>query len=78
MAGRGAERRVERAEDRGEAAVAIVEDADARALELRLQVGLRAVDDDQIRPQRQDALDVGIEQRADACGSVFTSGGKSS
>ena len=50
----------------GDPAVAIDERPDAGARELRLQVRLRAVDDDQVRPQRQDALGVGIEQRADA------------
>ena len=52
-------------EDVGEAGVAVVEDRNRRALELPAQVGLAAVDGDQIRRQRQDALDVGIEQRAD-------------
>ena len=35
-------------------------------VELCLRVGLRAVDDDEVRPQRQDALGVRVEQRADA------------
>ena len=35
-----------------------------RPPELRQHVGLAAIDDDQIRPEREDPLDVGIEQRA--------------
>ena len=54
-----------RVERRCDPAVAIAERAVTRSPELRLQVGLRAVDDDEIRPQRQDALGVGIDQRAD-------------
>jgi hypothetical protein len=44
---------------------AIVEDADARARELLLEFRLAAVDDRRDRLERQDALDVRIEQRAD-------------
>ena len=43
----------------------VAEPRDAGAFELLREVALRAVDDDQVRPQRQDLLDVGIEQRAD-------------
>ena len=46
--------------------VAVDEDRDAGARELLLQVRLAAVDDNEIRLQRQDPLDVRIEQRADA------------
>ena len=34
--------------------------------ELLLQVELAAVDDDEVRPEREDPLEVGIEQRAHA------------
>ena len=44
----------------------VAENRDPRAIELRLQVGLRAVRDDEIRAQGEDALDVRVEQRADA------------
>ena len=40
------------------------EDRNRRARKLLLQIVLRAVDDDQVGPQAQDALEVGIEQRA--------------
>ena len=30
------------------------------------EIVLAAIDDDEVRPQRQNALDVGVEQRADA------------
>ena len=46
--------------------VAVDEDRNLRALELLPQVGLAAVDGDQIRLQREDALDVRIDERADA------------
>src|SRR6185503_10506442 len=46
------------------ALVSITEQRDARAGELRDQVGLGVVDDHQIRLQRQDALDVRVEQPA--------------
>ena len=36
------------------------------SIELRAQLRLRAVDDDEIGTERDDAFDVGIEQRADA------------
>ena len=35
-------------------------------VELLLQIVLGAVDDRQVRPQSEDALEVGIEQRPDA------------
>ena len=38
----------------------------ARPIQLRPQIVLRAVDDDQVGPQREDPLDVRIEQRANA------------
>ena len=50
----------------GQAGMAIVEHADAGARELLLQVGLAAVHDHQVRLQRKDALDIRIEQGADA------------
>ena len=57
--------RAHRHHDVIEAAVAIVEERNRRALELLLQIGLAAVGDDEIGPQRNDALGVGIDQRAD-------------
>src|SRR6187549_857861 len=42
----------------------VAEHLKTRAAELSDQVGLGVVDDDQIRFQREDALDVGIEQTA--------------
>ena len=50
------------------------EHADAGPRELRPQIALAAVDDDEVGPQRQDPLDIGIEQRADAR-QLVTSGG---
>ena len=65
VARRRAQRR-HRLQDVGEPAVHVAEPRDAGTFELLREVALRAVDDDQVRPQRQDPLDVGIEQRADA------------
>src|SRR5688572_2405022 len=51
----------DRIEDCRDAAMAIGEGADAGASDLLLQVGLGSVHDDEIRPQRQDALGIGVE-----------------
>ena len=64
MAGALAERADGR-EDVGQAAVPVVEDGNRRPLELPLEVGLRAVDGDEIGSQRHHPFDVGIEERAD-------------
>ena len=47
-----------------EAGMLIREHRDASALELRAQIGLSPVDHDQIRLQRDDALDVRIDEAA--------------
>ena len=44
--------------------VLVIEPRHARAIEARDQLLLRAVDDDEIRFQRENALDVRIDQRA--------------
>jgi hypothetical protein len=54
-----------RSEDRRDSAMAIAERADAGALESGCSVLLRPVHDHQRRPQGEDALRVGIEQRPD-------------
>ena len=46
--------------------MSIREDPNARARELAFQLGLRAVHDDEVRPQRKDPLGIGVQQRADA------------
>ena len=55
--------------DRGhharEVAMLVQELLDARAFELQPQIGLRAVDEDQIRLQRQDPLEIGIQESSD-------------
>ena len=43
--------------------VRVHERGDSCPSQLRQDVGLAAVDDDQIRPEREDPFDVGIEQR---------------
>ena len=52
----------------------VQKDRNAGPLHLHPQVALRAVDDDQIRLQRDDALDVGIDEAADLV-RVSASGG---
>ena len=60
----GAERANGRSDVR-EAGVLIQEHRDAGALELRAQIGLRSVHHDQIRLQRDDTLDIRIDEAAD-------------
>ena len=50
----------------GQARVHVREHRDLRAIELRFQVLLRAVDDDQVGSQRQNPLQVGIQERPHA------------
>ena len=52
--------------DVGEPRVLVVEHRNAGAVQPRDEVALRAVDDDEIRLEREDALEVRIDQRADA------------
>ena len=52
--------------DVGKARVRVGEPLDPGAFELGHQVLLRVIQEDQIRTQRQNPLDIGIEQRADA------------
>ena len=67
-----------RVEHRGDAAVAVDDRCGCRRVSnCALQLGLRAVDDHQVGRSDEDALGVGIEQRADAR-QRSTSGGKSS
>ncbi len=58
--------RADRDRDVGQAGVAVDVDGNLRALELRAQVRLAGVNHHEIRAQRQDPLDVGIDQRADS------------
>ena len=48
------------------AGVLVDEHRDRRAFELAAEIDLALVDDHEVRPERQDALEVGVEQRADA------------
>ena len=66
----------ERRRDVCQSGVCVHERRDLRAAQLASDVGLAAIDDDQIRPQREDAFDIRIEQRADPRGRRSTSGGK--
>jgi hypothetical protein len=56
----------DRLRDVGQTAVQVSVVRHAGTFHLRAQIGLRAVEDDEVRPQRKDPLDVRIEQRADA------------
>ncbi len=49
--------------DVGQTLVCIRVEGNLGALELALQLGLRAVHDDEVWPQGQNALDVGIDER---------------
>ena len=52
-------------DDVGQPGVAVRIDGNARPRELRLQILLAPVDRDEIRPEREDPLEVRIEQRPD-------------